>query len=114
MDLLGFARGPALAVALVVFCVGVAWRITALVLLRRRPNFNEPRNAWSKAMLAGLVTVGSRSWPHPEFVPRTGAGEALGYSYHIGLFILILLFGAAHRVLPQPVRPRAGPRCRTA
>jgi hypothetical protein len=29
---------------------------------------------------------------HQEFIGRTGAGEALGYSYHIGLFIVILLF----------------------
>jgi nitrate reductase gamma subunit len=114
MDLLGFARGPALGVALVVFCVGVAWRLTALVLLRHRPNFNAPRNPWSRAILRGLVTVGSRSWPHPEFVPRTGAGEALGYSYHIGLFIVILfsaphiaffhsLFGVSWPALPNSV-----------
>ena len=36
--------------------------------------------------------MGSRSWPHPEFIGRTGAGEALGYSYHLGLFAVVLLF----------------------
>jgi nitrate reductase gamma subunit len=41
----------------------------------------------------GLLAVGSRSWPHPEFIKRTGAGEALGYSYHLGLFVVVLLFG---------------------
>ncbi len=37
MDLLGFARGPALKVALAVFCLGVAWRIVGFALLRIRP-----------------------------------------------------------------------------
>jgi nitrate reductase gamma subunit len=92
MDLLGFARGPALKVALAVFCVGVVWRIVGFALLRVRRDLNKPRNSILKFLIAGVVTVGSRSWPHPEFIGRTGAGEALGYSYHIGLFALVLLF----------------------
>src|ERR1017187_1673659 len=92
MDLLSFTRGPALAVALAVFCVGVVWRIVAFALLRIRRDFNEPRNSLGKAVMGGVVATGSRSWPHPEFIGRTGAGEALGYSYHIGLFIVVLLF----------------------
>jgi nitrate reductase gamma subunit len=43
-------------------------------------------------MAGGVLAVGTRSWPHREFIGRTGPGEALGYSYHIGLFALILLF----------------------
>ena len=46
-----------------------------------------------KSLGGGLLAVGSRSWPHPEFIGRTGAGEALGYSYHLGLFAVVLLFG---------------------
>lgn len=92
MDLLNFARGPALQVALLVFCVGVVWRIAGFVLLRVRRDHNEPRKGWLKAAAGGAVAVGSRSWPHPEFIGRTGAGEALGYAYHIGLFIVVLLF----------------------
>jgi nitrate reductase gamma subunit len=93
MDLLGFSRGPALKVALAIFCLGVLWRILGFVLLRLRHNLNQPRVSRLRTWAGGLVTVGSRSWPHPEFIPRTGAGEALGYSYHIGLFIVVLLFG---------------------
>jgi nitrate reductase gamma subunit len=92
MDLVNFARGPALAVALVIFCVGVVWRITGFVLLRTHRELSVPRNSALKSMLGGLIVTGSRSWPHPEFIGRTGAGEALGYSYHIGLFILIGLY----------------------
>jgi nitrate reductase gamma subunit len=92
MDALGFARGPALKVAIAVFCLGVAWRIVAFALLRIRRDFNEPRASIVKFWGKGLVTVGSRSWPHREFIGRTGAGEALGYSYHLGLFAVVLLF----------------------
>jgi nitrate reductase gamma subunit len=92
MDLLSFARGPALKVAITIFCLGAAWRVVAFALLRIRRDLNKPRASVFKYMTGGLVAVASRSWPHREFIGRTGAGEALGYSYHIGLFALVLLF----------------------
>ena len=93
MDLLGFARGPALKVAPAIFCLGVAWRIAGFALLRIRRDLNKPRASPPRFLTEGLIAVGTRSWPHPEFIARTGAGEALGYSYHLGLFALVLLFG---------------------
>jgi hypothetical protein len=92
MDLLGFARGPALKVALGVFILGVVWRILGFALLRIRRDFNKPRASMLRLLGGGLLTVGLRSWPHKEFIGRTGAGEALGYSYHLGLFAVVLLF----------------------
>jgi nitrate reductase gamma subunit len=92
MTLLDFARGPALKASLAVFCLGVTWRIVGFALLRIRRDLNRPRASVVKYLGGGLLAVGSRSWPHREFIPRTGAGEALGYSYHIGLFALVLLF----------------------
>jgi nitrate reductase gamma subunit len=92
MDLLGLARGPLLKAAIVVFCVGVVWRIVGFALLRIRRDHSEPRVSVLKSVSDGLMAVGTRSWPHPEFIGRTGAGEALGYSYHLGLFALVLLF----------------------
>ncbi len=92
MDLLGFARGPALKVALAVFCLGVVWRIVGFALLRIRGDLSVPRASIFKFMTGGFITIGSRSWPHREFIARTGPGEALGYSYHIGLFAVVLLF----------------------
>lgn len=97
MTLLEFSRGPMLHFALAVFVLGVLWRIITLVLLGLRRYYSEPRESFSKAAMGGAVTTGSRSWPHKEFIGRTGAGEALGYSYHIGLFIIVLL-GAPHVV----------------
>ena len=92
MDLLGFSRGPALKVALAVFCLGVVWRIVGFVLLRIRRDMNKPRASPLRYLGKGLLAVGTRSWPHREFIGRTGPGEALGYSYHIGLFVMVLLF----------------------
>jgi nitrate reductase gamma subunit len=92
MDMLTFARGLGLKVALAIFCLGITWRILAFALLRIRRDWNKPREPIVKYLLGGLVTVGSRSWPHREFIGRTGAGEALGYSYHLGLFAVVLLF----------------------
>jgi hypothetical protein len=92
MDLLSFARGVGLKVSLGIFCLGVTWRILSFALLRIRRDFNKPREGVFKYLLGGLVAVGSRSWPHREFIGRTGSGEALGYSYHLGLFAVVLLF----------------------
>lgn len=92
MDLLHFARGIGLKVALGIFFLGVTWRIVSFALLRIRREYSKPRESVSKYLIGGLITVGSRSWPHREFIGRTGAGEALGYSYHLGLFAVVLLF----------------------
>jgi nitrate reductase gamma subunit len=92
MNLLQFARGPGFWIALSIFLAGVVWRIASFALLRIRRDWNRPRHGVFRSMLAGLVITGTRSWPHREFIGRTGAGEALGYSYHLGLFAVVLLF----------------------
>lgn len=92
MSLLDFARGPAMNFALAVFILGVLWRLLGIALLNFRQTLSKSRKRRLEAILAGLMVAGSRSWPHPEFIKRTGYGELLGYSYHIGLFIVILAF----------------------
>ncbi len=92
MDLLAFARGPALKFALLVFCAGVAWRIAGFALLRVRAERSKPRASLPRSAYLGALAVMTRSWPHREFIGRTGAGEALGYSYHLGLFAVVLLY----------------------
>lgn len=92
MNLLEFARGPAFWTAMSVFLAGTVWRIFSFALLRIRREFSLPRNGLLKSVVAGTVITVTRSWPHREFIGRTGAGEALGYSYHLGLFAVVLLF----------------------
>ena len=43
MDLLEFARGPALQVAAYVLVAGTIWRIVGVLLLKGKPEFSEPR-----------------------------------------------------------------------
>jgi nitrate reductase gamma subunit len=93
MDLLSFARGPALKTALAIFCAGSVWRIASFALLKIRRDLNRPRTSMPKYVTVGLLATMTRSWPHPDFIKRTGAGEALGYSYHMGLFAVVLLYG---------------------
>jgi nitrate reductase gamma subunit len=90
MDWLTFARGPALQWSLYVFLVGIVWRIAGVLLLRRKPDYSEPR---SKAMIAGaLKLMVMRSWPRKEFMSGTAVGEALGYVFHIGFFVVLFAF----------------------
>jgi H+/gluconate symporter-like permease len=114
MDLLSFARGPALKVAIGVFFVGVVWRILAFMLLRIRREHSRPRSSLLRYVSIGLFATASRSWPHPQFIKRTGAGEALGYSYHMGLFVVILLFGPAYCLSRRSSRHHPGRDCRAA
>lgn len=65
MELLDFARGPALAAALAIMCAGIAWRLFGIFRLPNKPDYSAPR---SSALWAGrLQGIVSRMWPHPEF-----------------------------------------------
>ena len=98
MDLLSFARGPALQWALVIFLLGVVWRLTGILLLRRAPDYSEPRNA--PAWPGAFKLILTRSWPKREFAARTAFGETMSYVFHIGLAIVVLGF-APHILLIQ-------------
>lgn len=99
MDILSFARGPALMVATTIFIFGVVWRLVGLLLLRARRDLSQPRrrDAWK-----GLALMGTRSWPRREFVAATGFIEVIGYTFHLGLFAALFLY-APHVVLFKDV-----------
>jgi nitrate reductase gamma subunit len=92
MTLLDLARGPGMNLALSVFVLGVLWRLVGLALMQYKSSLAQARRSPANALSTGVAAMGMRSWPHREFINRTGYGEALGYSYHIGLFIVVLLF----------------------
>ncbi len=90
MELLAFAKGPILMWSLIILVVGVSWRLLGVLLLRRKPDYSEPR---SSATAWGAVrTVFTRMWPRKEFQARTVYSSALGYVFHFGLAIVVLLF----------------------
>jgi nitrate reductase gamma subunit len=92
MNLLEFARGPALQLSLLIFVFGTVWRLLGLVLLPTRQDLSEPRN---KAAWKGLRLIALRSWPRKEFLSGAVFGEAMGYTFHAG-YLLVLLFFAPH------------------
>jgi nitrate reductase gamma subunit len=92
MSLLDFARGPALQWSIVIFLIGVLWRLLGVLLLRTRKDLSEPRNA---AAWKGLRLIALRSWPRKEFLGGTAFGEVMGYTFHVG-FLLALFFFVPH------------------
>jgi nitrate reductase gamma subunit len=92
MDLLEFARGPALQWAISIFIVGVLWRLLGVFLLRKKKDLSEPRNP---ATWKGLRLIALRSWPRREFLEGTAFGEVMGYAFHLG-FLAALFFFAPH------------------
>lgn len=89
MDLLSFARGPALQYALIVFVFGALWRLIGVLLLATKPDHSEPRN---RARWKGLRLIVLRFWPRREFAARNAATHALGYVFHVGFFVVLLFY----------------------
>ncbi len=90
MDLLDFARGPALQVAAYILVAGVLWRLVGIMLLKEKPDYSEPRG--SSGLGAALRMVWSRSFSAPAFKPATMYPKWMAYFMHIGLFAVIFLF----------------------
>jgi nitrate reductase gamma subunit len=90
MTLLDFARGPALQWSLLIFVVGVTWRLLAILLLARRRDHSTPRRTASP--WGGVRTVFTRMWPHRDFFAATSFQLLMGYVFHIGLAITVLAF----------------------
>ncbi len=93
MDLLDFARGPALQVAALIFVAGLIWRLLHLFLTQKKTDLSEARQGGSVG--GGLRAILSRSLHHKPFRQRTRAGTTLSYTMHIGL-VIVFLGGAPH------------------
>ncbi len=89
MDLLAWVRGPAFDAALAIFIVGVIWRLIELLMLGRGVSLAEPRGP---EFPAGLRTIVLRSWPSAAKLKTGATTLVLGYGFHIGFFVGLLLF----------------------
>lgn len=90
MSLLDFARGPALQWALIIMIAGILWRLVGTLFLVRAKVLSKPRS--NKIAWAGIRTVLKRSWLNPEISKTSMFQQITGYVFHIGLFVVILLF----------------------
>ena len=87
-----FIDGPLWYFALLVFVIGVAWRLLAIFRTRSKPDFSVPRDS---AAASAVMTALRRFVPRPEMSPRIRLHVVAGYMFHLGLFAL-LLFAAPH------------------
>jgi nitrate reductase gamma subunit len=89
MELLEFARGPALTFAITVFIAGSAFRIVSLFLMWRTRDSSEGSNRERPAVVAAFREIIRRLWPQSAYKQRTLFMLINGYVFHIGLAIIV-------------------------
>jgi len=112
MDLLAFARGPALWTSLAVMIAGSLWKIAVILNLRTTPDLSTPRS--SRLFAGALRGIFTRMIPRTEFRQRGKLGMWNAYVYHLGLAVIVFgylphiffierLTGLAWPALPGPL-----------
>lgn len=87
-----FVNGIFWDIALIVFFVGVAWRMVTVLRRSKRVDYSEPRNSGiSGAIMANIHGF----YPRKEIFDRVRIQVIAGYMFHLGLFVLVL-FAAPH------------------
>ena len=113
MELLEFARGPALAFSAAVFVLGLAWRIYGIFTRPARVDYSEPRRRSRDIAAGGFRAVFVKMLP-PRGVKIRGAQMLNAYAYHIALALAAFTFaphiafisrhlGVGWLPLPDPV-----------
>lgn len=93
MELLEFARGPALQLALGIFVLGIIWRVVSLLLLPRTKDISPAKKGAPPALYAAVREIIRRLWPDPVFAKKTMFALINGYIFHLGLAIIVFAFG---------------------
>ena len=91
MTLLDFARGPAMQWSLVIFSIGVCWRLAGIFLLHSKRDLSQPRR--KTALQDGTRAIVMRSLPPHELEKNIVFQHVTGYLWHVGFFVTILFFG---------------------
>jgi hypothetical protein len=87
MELLDFARGPALQFALSVFVLGILWRLVSLFLMPRTRDRSAGKPETRPAFLAATREIIRRTAPDKAFGKHSFFALINGYVFHVGLFI---------------------------
>jgi nitrate reductase gamma subunit len=90
MDLLTFARGPALAVSLAIFLLGTGWRLFALWRRPPMPDLSTAREGAPSSAVAVWRANLRAMWPRASFSPSTRVTTFNGYLFHVGLALVVL------------------------
>lgn len=97
LELLDFARGPALEFAMAVFVFGVLWRLVGVLLLPRMRDLSPAREGAPPGWLGAARTIVRRMWPRREFMPATLFVTINSYVFHLGLAVVV--FGLGPHIL---------------
>jgi len=97
MELLEFARGPALMFAISVFIAGIAYRVFSLFLMWRTRDSSAGRERSRSSFSAAVREIIRRLWPQAVYKQRTMFELVNGYVFHIGLAVIVF-FLAPHIV----------------
>jgi nitrate reductase gamma subunit len=89
VDFLLWVRGPAFDIALAVFVVGILLRLFEILLLGRGSNLAQPK---ASELTFGLRTIVSRQLTDRGTFARAPLIVILGYLWHIGFLVALLLF----------------------
>jgi len=89
MELLEFARGPALAISVAVFVAGLAWRVYGIFRRPVRADYSEPRR---RDLVAGGVRAIFAKMAPPKGVKIRGAQMVNAYAYHVALALIVFGF----------------------
>jgi nitrate reductase gamma subunit len=96
VDLLEFARGPALVFALSVFVLGTLWRLIGILALPRLRDRSPARVGAATPAAGALHAIVRGMWPRPAFAATTRLAALNGYAFHVGL--ALVFFGYAPHI----------------
>ena len=89
LQLLTWARGTGLDLAVAIFVLGVIWRLIEIYSLGRKKDLSAPRQVQGAS---GWHTVFRRSVPPPGMVKKSPVSYLGGYTFHIGLAVVVFGF----------------------
>ena len=87
-----FIDGPLWTFSLIVFCVGVVWKLSVILFSKRQVDLSVPRNS---SFNGAVKTIFSRFVADKGIAPQIKIQIVAGYMFHLGLFGL-LFFAAPH------------------
>ncbi len=114
MELLEFARGPALQISITIFVFGIAFRVFSLFLMWRTHDSSAGSRREKTVVVAAIREIFRRMWPQAAYKQRTMFALINGYLFHFGLAIIVFflmphilffkdLFGFSWPALPNNV-----------
>jgi nitrate reductase gamma subunit len=92
MDLLAFARGPALTFAAAIFVAGTLWRLVGVLALPPWRDLSPAREGAPPNWLGAIEAIFGKMIPHRTFLKAGMFTTVNGYVFHIGLALCVFAF----------------------